>query len=168
MDIDIRLTELGDSFYLDQWLAQEGGELGFPAIALEDDVERNEAAIRWVSQSRYGSSLTAEVKGVPVGIATLNLMIGDRLSHHAELSIAVDVSHRGKGIGTKLFGSLLELGEKTFKLREIFIIVSVGNPAKHLYDRFGFEPVGVKKRYARLKNGGYQDVLIMQKSLGET
>jgi ribosomal-protein-alanine N-acetyltransferase len=73
-------------------------------------------------------------------------------------TIAVDPTHRGKGVGELLLNALIdnayELGA-----RQITLEVRVSNTnAQHLYLKYGFEPAGTRTRYYT-DNG--EDALIM-------
>lgn len=59
-----------------------------------------------------------------------------------ELGIGVLPEHRGKGIGTALLKRHLEEARKLY--RAITLSVSPNNPAKHLYERFGFKTIDVR------------------------
>lgn len=58
-----------------------------------------------------------------------------------ELSIWVDSDHRGGGIGSALLAGIIARAEIA-DLAGISLSVEMGNPARRLYERFGFVPVG--------------------------
>jgi GNAT superfamily N-acetyltransferase len=58
-----------------------------------------------------------------------------------ELSIAVAPGFRGRGIGTRLLESILAAAEGRY--RAVSLSVAAGNPARRLYERFGFRTVKV-------------------------
>jgi GNAT superfamily N-acetyltransferase len=68
-----------------------------------------------------------------------------------EFSVGVDPGWRGKGVGTALLsvviGQARQLG-----VRAISLSVEDGNPARRIYDRAGFVPVG--------RNGGSDTLLL--------
>jgi ribosomal protein S18 acetylase RimI-like enzyme len=57
-----------------------------------------------------------------------------------ELSIAVAPGYRGQGLGTRLLAELLAAPAAR---GPVSLSVSADNPARRLYERFGFRPVGV-------------------------
>lgn len=62
-------------------------------------------------------------------------------------NIAVETAYRGKGIGTELARALLEEGRK-LDIRAFTLEVRVSNvTAIHVYEKLGFESVGVRKRF---------------------
>lgn len=56
-----------------------------------------------------------------------------------ELSIALLPAYRGRGIGSQLLARLLEQAQGCCP--GVSLSVSAGNPARRLYERFGFEIV---------------------------
>lgn len=80
-----------------------------------------------------------------VGAVWLRLLVGQNRGYgHVnddtpELSMAIFPQYRAQGIGTQLLGRLLATqGARS----AISLSVSAGNPARRLYERFGFEIVG--------------------------
>lgn len=77
-------------------------------------------------------------------------------------NIAVSPPYRRRGIGSRLLKRMTEeaenlgLGSLTLEVRKS------NEPAKELYRKFGFEPVGFRRRYYS-DNG--EDALIMMKRL---
>ena len=57
-----------------------------------------------------------------------------------ELAIAVVPSRRGRGYGHELLGGLLDCARKD-GFDAISLSVAKDNPARHLYESYGFEPV---------------------------
>lgn len=81
------------------------------------------------------------------------------------LTIARDPSVGGAGLGA----SLMESGLAALVQRgveKVFLEVAKRNaPACRLYSRFGFTEVGERKRYYRTCDGGFEDALILSRSL---
>ena len=84
--------------------------------------------------------------GFPVGAAWYRLFTDDSpgFGHidesTPELTIAVVPSKRGKGLGEELMGALLEEAREAGH-RSISLSVEEANPARKLYERFGFREV---------------------------
>lgn len=73
-------------------------------------------------------------------------------------TIAVDPTHRGRGVGELLLNALID---QAYELgaRQITLEVRVSNTAaQHLYLKYGFQPTGTRRRYYT-DNG--EDALIM-------
>lgn len=113
-----------------------------------DIVQRTELARYvhgWGRPTDLGVLAIEDVTGDPIGAAWLRLLVGDRHGYGyvddstPELSIAVLSAYRGAGIGTAMLRRLLDTARDHYDA--ISLSVSRGNPAIHLYERFGFEIV---------------------------
>lgn len=77
-----------------------------------------------------------------IGAAWLRLLTGDNKGYGywrddtPELTIALVPEFRGQGIGTRLLQTLLDAAASRF--RSVSLSVDKDNPARHLYERFGF------------------------------
>lgn len=75
-------------------------------------------------------------------------------------TIAVAPSRQGTGLGTRLLTELLAAAT-AFGCEEVFLEVRIDNHrAQRLYERFGFEPVGIRRGY--YQPGGI-DALVMRR-----
>ncbi|KLI63496.1 GNAT family N-acetyltransferase [Aurantiacibacter marinus] len=88
---------------------------------------------------------------------------GFTMSRHAAdeeelLLIAVRPEFRGKGIGLKLLEDFAEKS-KNRGTTKIFLEMRAGNPAEHLYRKFGFVQVGLRPGYYRGAVGGPLDAI---------
>ncbi len=137
--VTLRYTYPQDAAWLKEWLSQPEAMRAYPMCnALEID----DAARRWISFSRLRSSLTVEKDGVPVGISTLHVHWYKRMCHQCDFAIIVAPSARGQGVGSFLLSSIMKLAKKQFKIDLLHLQVYLGNPAIHLYERFGFREFG--------------------------
>jgi ribosomal-protein-alanine N-acetyltransferase len=89
-------------------------------------------------------------------VGYVGLMFVDEEAHVTTVAVAPE--HQGRGLGTRIMlGALhiaLDEGARTISLE-----VAVGNHrAQALYRRFGFAPVGVRKRYYQLTG---EDAFVM-------
>lgn len=137
--VEIRYTEPDDAKYLKEWLMEPGTMRWFP---MEDEVEIDDAVMRWIAFYRYKCSLTIMKDGIPCGIATLYLQPYRKLAHQCEFGIIVGEGYRNMGIGSYLLSSIMNLAKEKFKIELIHLQVYSENPAMHLYQRFGFEEFG--------------------------
>lgn len=80
------------------------------------------------------------------------------------INIAVDPDLRGRGLGSRLFGHVLQHTDKA-GMNQGYLEVRAGNvPAKRLYLRHGFAVVGLRKRYY-VDTG--EDALVMVREAGQ-
>ena len=159
--IEIRYTEPGDASYLKTWLMEPGVARWFP---MEDELEIDDAVVRWIVFHRYKCSLTATKEGIPCGIATLYLQPYRKLAHQCEFGIIVGEGYRNQGIGSYLMSSVMHLAKEKFKIELLHLQVYDDNPAIHLYHRFGFREFG--RQSAWIKNKGcYEGRVFMERPL---
>lgn len=137
--IDIRYTELEDAKYLKEWLIDTETLRWFPMF---DELEVDDAVMRWIAFYRYHCSLTITKDGVPCGIATLYLQPYRKLAHQCEFGIIVGKEYRNMKIGSYLMKNLIHLAKTKFNIELLHLQVYAENPAISLYQRFGFQEFG--------------------------
>jgi phosphinothricin acetyltransferase len=81
--------------------------------------------------------------------------------HVADISVYVERSWRGKGVGRMLLARLLELGRSVGFHKLVLACFPSNKPGVALYERMGFVPVGVYREQGLL-DGQWVDVLIME------
>lgn len=108
--------------------------------------------------------LVAELNGEIVGMITLAGSSKRKILHKAELGISVRKPYWGKGIGSALMSEALRIAkEKGFKKIQLEVMANNERAIK-LYEKFGFELEGRKKKAIYL-DGEYVDLLVMGKWL---
>ncbi|WP_449060439.1 ribosomal protein S18-alanine N-acetyltransferase [Planomonospora algeriensis] len=111
----------------------------FPADAWSEAMLRGELA----DQPRTRHYVVALVGGRIVGYAGL-AAAGDQADVQ---TIAVSAGHRRAGIGGTMLAELLAEAVRR-GARSVFLEVRADNPdAQAVYDRFGFERIGLRRRY---------------------
>ena len=119
------------------------------AVPWPDDAYRNELVT-----NRLASYVVARAGDEVVGFAGLWVMVDE--AHIT--TFAVDPRWRRRGVGQWLLLRLLELANDR-RAREATLEVRLSNmPARRLYEKYGFRPVGIRPRYYS-DNG--EDALIM-------
>ena len=84
---------------------------------------------------------------------------------NAELSIYLDREARGRGVGRRLYGALMEL-LRLQGIRTVYALVTVPNPASEgLHRSMGFRCMGVQ-RSTGYKDGAWRDVAWFEKTIG--
>lgn len=132
---DIRYTYVTDMPYLREWMGQSGMLHWFP---MEEEKEVEDAVQCWIGFSRYSSSLTATIDGIPCAIGTLFLMPYQKVAHHCIFKIIVDQKYQHKGIGSSLLKNLKHLAKQYFRLELMHIEILEDNPIIHLLKKFDF------------------------------
>jgi [ribosomal protein S18]-alanine N-acetyltransferase len=119
------------------------------AVPWPDDAYRNELVT-----NRLASYVVARAGDEVVGFAGLWVMVDE--AHIT--TFAVVPRWRRRGVGQHLLLRLLELSNDR-RAREATLEVRLSNmPARRLYEKYGFRPVGIRPRYYS-DNG--EDALIM-------
>lgn len=147
--VEVRYTEPGDAKYLKEWLSEPGVLRWFP---MEDQLEIDDAVMRWIAFYRYKCSLTVLKDGVPCGLATLYLQPYRKLAHQCEFGIIMGDGYRNMGIGSYLMSSLMHLAKENFKIELLHLQVYAENPAMRLYTRFGFKEFGRQNSWIKEDN----------------
>ncbi len=80
------------------------------------------------------------------------------------LLIAVLPQHRGKGLAQVLIERLFDSAKERGAAR-IYLEMRRGNPAVHLYEKVGFEPIGMRPNYYRTANGERIDAITFGRSI---
>ena len=90
------------------------------------------------------------------------------LDHAADeeeiLLIAVLPEHRGQGFGQELIEQLFSQSQAR-GVTKVFLEMRRGNPAEYLYRKSGFEPIGMRRDYSRLVDGGRVDAITFGRSI---
>ncbi|HYK96542.1 MAG TPA: ribosomal protein S18-alanine N-acetyltransferase [Candidatus Dormibacteraeota bacterium] len=119
------------------------------SVPWPDDAYRNE-----LLTNRLASYVVARAGDVVVGFAGLWVMVDEA---HVT-TFAVDPGWRRRGVGERLLLALLDIAVSR-GAREATLEVRLSNmPARRLYEKYGFRPVGIRPRYYS-DNG--EDALIM-------
>jgi ribosomal-protein-alanine N-acetyltransferase len=100
------------------------------------------------------------------GRKTIGFAVSRMAADEAEiLSIAVDPSHRGRGLSRNLL--LTHLGHLAGRgVRTVFLEVEENNqPARRLYQRAGFAVAGRRERYYKQADGEQLNAVLMRRDL---
>lgn len=159
--LEIRYTEPGDAKYLREWLMEPGILRWFP---MADQLEIDDAVMRWIAFYRYKCSLTVVKDGIPCGMATLYLQPYRKLAHQCEFGIIVGTGYRNMGIGSFLMNGIMHLAKEKFKIELLHLQVYAENPAMNLYKRFGFKEFGRQDSWIK-ENDRYVGRVFMERFL---
>lgn len=118
---------------------------------------------KWLAEVEPEYHLVAEHKkdNKVIGQCGIHTQKNPRLSHMAEINIAIDHSFHGKGVGSMLLKEAINLADNWLRITRLQLTVFTDNAAGiRLYEKFGFEKEGCCKQYA-FRDGKYVDVVMM-------
>ena len=95
-----------------------------------------------------------------VGWADIIPMSHPTMKHVGGLGMGVVANYRNQGIGGKLLTSVMQHAWDSGLKRLELEVFADNQAAIHLYEKHGYVQEGVK-RYARLIDGTYQDIVVM-------
>ena len=111
------------------------------------------------SQQSYTG--VAEIGGEVVGLYILHPNNVGRCGHICNASYAVNAELRGHGIGERLVRDCIEQGRRLgFRILQFNAVVSSNASAIHLYEKIGFQRIGVVPKGFQLNDGKYEDIIL--------
>ena len=159
--LNIRYSTIEDRDKWIEWLSEKGILRWFP---MSNKIEIEDAVRVWESFIPQKAILTAEIDGVPCGVANIYPQQFKKLQHQCLFAIIIDQNYRGKGVGTALINRLMTMAKDEFNIEIMHLEVYEGNPAIKLYERLGFKEIGKQERF--LKEGReYFTKVFMQRYL---
>jgi len=103
-----------------------------------------------------------EVEGDIVGLIQFN-EVPDPDYKHAAVDVTLAGGHQERGLGTEALRVLIGYLIEARRHHRITIDPAVDNTrAIHVYEKVGFRPVGVMRRYERSADGTWHDNLLME------
>lgn len=127
----------------------------FPQV---EYMKTEEAATFFAAQTYTGVAVRGEEV---VGLYILHPNNIGRCGHIANASYAVKTGLRGQKIGEKLVMDSLSKGkEYGFKTMQFNAVVSMNETAIHLYEKIGFQRLGIIPNGFLLGDGSYTDILL--------
>ena len=117
------------------------------------------------SQTYCGAAIDTD-SGKVVGMYILHPNNIGRCGHICNASYAVRAGLRGCRIGEKLVTDCMEQAKKAgFGILQFNAVVSTNYPARHLYEKLGFVPLGTIPKGFRLDSGDYEDIVVYYHTL---
>lgn len=124
-------------------------------------VEQEQEFIAEVAASENSIFLVAEAQGHIVGVTTCFGGRRQATRHAAEIGMSVEQGWRNLGIGSQMMQVLVEWAQRNPLVSRLELKVYVENePARRLYEKFGFQVEG-RRRKAIYRDGIYYDDLLM-------
>lgn len=135
--------------------------VAFPQL---DELDEKSGAEFFAAQSYCG--VAEEEAGKILGLYILHPNNVGRCGHIVNASYAVSGGARGKHIGEALVqNSLVEAKALGFQIMQFNAVVVSNVHARHLYERLGFQQLGVIPKGFLLKDGTYADICPYYKTL---
>ncbi|HAE61768.1 MAG TPA: GNAT family N-acetyltransferase [Eubacteriaceae bacterium] len=163
MDLLIRPIQLEDAKEINDLRRMEGimeNILGLPSETLMNSKSylSKEDSLRHQFVAVLKKDRASEII---VGTAGLHVNELPRKRHSGTIGIMVHTEYQGMGIGKQLMSTVLDVADNWLMLTRIELEVFADNEkAINLYQKFGFEVEGVKKK-AAIRNGRYADEMLM-------
>lgn len=134
-------------------IVEEG--IAFPQ---EETMTEAEAAEFFAAQSYTGVACDAD-GGKLLGLYILHPNNVGRCGHICNASYAVSSACRGQHIGEKLVTDCMQQGKRIgFRVLQFNAVVRTNAGARHLYEKLGFQQLGVIPGGFRMKDGHYEDI----------
>lgn len=122
---------------------------------------------KWDGSHSKECRLVAEHGGVVFGWAALSPVSGRCVyAGVADVSIYVAGAHKGKGIGTALLRSIIELSEQHGFWTLQAGIFPENTSSLKLHEKAGFRRIGVREKIGKM-NGFWRDVVFLERRSGK-
>lgn len=161
-ELIIREAAAADAEAMIEYLKAIGGEsdnLTFGAEGLPITAESERDYLESVLADKRSTELVAVLGGEIIGDASLTAL-PRRMSHRAELGIAVRKAYWGRGVGSMLMEELIAFAEESGTEIIDLEVRSDNSAAIHLYEKYGFVRFGRSPAYFRI-DGEYIDFDLM-------
>ena len=105
------------------------------------------------------SAVAVDEEGRVLGLYILHPNNVGRCGHLANASYAVDRENRGRHLGEALVKDSLSAARKLgYRILQFNAVVESNLHARHLYERLGFQPLGVIPGGFRMPDGSYANI----------
>jgi L-amino acid N-acyltransferase YncA len=156
MEIQIRAYQERDlSQMMRIWneIVEEG--IAFP----QEEILTMETATQFFKEQTYSAVAVDRETDELYGLYILHPNNVGRCGHLCNASYAVSSHMRGRHIGEKLvLDCLKQANLHGFGVLQFNAVVATNIPARHLYERLGFIPLGTIPKGFRMKDGHYEDI----------
>lgn len=156
MEIEIRRYEEKDlPRMIELWneVVEEGA--AFP----QEELLTESTGRQFFALQTYSAVAVNTESGAVCGLYILHPNNVGRCGHICNASYAVGSENRGQHIGEKLVTDCLVQGKQHgFRILQFNAVVASNAPARHLYERLGFIPLGTIPKGFRRKDGQYEDI----------
>lgn len=163
-ELIIRAAEVNDAEAMISYLNIVGGEsdnLLFGENEFRLSVEQESRYIESMMESDNALMVLGIINNEIVSVAQVAAPPRERIAHNSELAISVKKEYWSMGVGTEIMKVLIEFAKETGVIKNISLGVKGDNQkARSLYEKLGFERVGVHKSFFNI-DGVYDDEILM-------
>lgn len=160
----IRKPELNDADDIIDYLNIVGGEsdnLLFGAGEFRLTVEQERAHIENINKDTNCLMILGTIDNKIVSVAQISAPNRKRIEHNSEIAISVKKEYWGIGVGSAMMEELIQFAKEHISIKNISLGVrAINHNAIKLYEKYGFEKIGVHKHYFNV-NGNYYDEILM-------
>lgn len=161
--LTVRIPEVEDAEEMVEYCNTVGGEsdnLTFGKNEFHLNVEQEEEYIRNLKNNQNSLTILGIVDNTIVSMANIVGLKKKRLVHNSEIGISVRKDYWKNGIGSIMMEELIKFAKEK-GMRNISLGVRADNKnAIKLYEKFGFQQVGLHKDYFNI-NGVFYDEILM-------
>lgn len=141
-------------------IAGESDNLTFGKGELNIPLEKEKAIIRSMNYPKKSRMFLGLINGEIVSMGSLGVNEKKRLCHRAEIGISVKKKYWNKKIGTRIMEKAIEFAKES-GITVIELQVKSDNiNAIKLYEKMGFEKIGIYKNFLKIKDKYYDFILM--------
>lgn len=160
----VREASINDAEAMIKYLNIVGGEsdnLLFGKDEFLISIEQEKGYIESMRENENALMVLGIMDNNIVSIAQVAAPPRKRIAHNGELAISVKKEYWGMGIGAEIMKVLIEFAKETGVIKNISLGVKGDNhQGRSLYEKMGFEKVGVHKNFFNI-DGVYYDEILM-------
>ncbi len=164
LELTISKAKKEDAADIIEYLKLIGGEsdnLLFGANEFDMSVADEENMIENFSKSTTSAILVGKINGEIVSITTLMSPRRERIAHQSEIAISVKKKYWNNGIATHMMNKAISFAKQNGVTTLIHLRVKEDNTnAIYLYEKLGFERIGVYKKFFKIEDKYYDNVLM--------
>lgn len=168
LELTIVPAKKEDAQKLLEYLNVVGGEshnLTFGAGGLKIRAEDEAKFIESMENSNMSKMFVAKIDGEIVGVSNIDSSPKVRLKHNAEIGVSVKKAYWHLGIASLMMKNLIGFAKANGTTKIIHLgVISDNERAIALYERFGFEKIGLYKNFLKVEDV-YYDQILMNKYL---
>ncbi|MGL4336204.1 MAG: GNAT family N-acetyltransferase, partial [Turicibacter sp.] len=160
----LRFQKIQDAENIVAYLRVIGGEsdnLLFGKGEFRLSIDEVRKIIEDTNQDDHKMKILGTINDEIVSMAQLSCPSHQRIEHNGEFSISVRKAYWNKGVGSAMMSELIAVARANPMIKTVSLGVRSGNDrAMKLYEKFGFEKVGVHKNYFNVEGQFYDEILM--------